>query len=93
MSRSRQQADEPQSLLGFEWCVCVKIDVLGAIKKYGVCACNKTCSGQICACNTGHFECIINKDISVDRPIDLRSILIQERNPCMESGTVRFATG
>ena len=32
-------------------CVCVKIDVLGAIKKYGVCACKKTCFGQICACN------------------------------------------
>ena len=24
MSRSRQQADEPQSLLGFELCVCKK---------------------------------------------------------------------
>ena len=32
-------------------CVCVKIDVLGAIKKYGVCACNKTSFDQICACN------------------------------------------
>ena len=21
------------------------------LKKYGVCACNKTCFGQICACN------------------------------------------
>ena len=31
MSRSRQQADKPQSLLEFELCVC-KIDVLGAIK-------------------------------------------------------------
>ena len=51
MSRSRQQADEPQSILEFEWCVCVKIDVLGAIKKYRVCAFNKTCFGQNCACN------------------------------------------
>ena len=38
-------------------CVCVKIDVLGAIKKYGVCACNKTCFGQICACNRNTSYC------------------------------------
>ena len=33
--------------------VSVKIHVLGAIKKYRVCACNKTCFGRICACNIG----------------------------------------
>ena len=33
--------------------MCVKIDVLEAIKKYGFCACNKTCFGRICACNIG----------------------------------------
>ena len=32
MSRSRQQADEPQSIMGFGWCVRVKIHVLRAIK-------------------------------------------------------------
>ena len=32
MLRSRQQADEPQTIMGFGWCVHVKIHVLRAIK-------------------------------------------------------------
>ena len=50
MSRSRQQAEKPQSLLEFELCVC-KIDVLGAIKSTEFVLVIKTCFGQICACN------------------------------------------
>ena len=35
----------------------MKVHVLGAIKKYGVCACNKKCFGRICACKiTDSFE-------------------------------------
>ena len=47
-------------------CVCVKIDVLGAIKKYGVCACNKTCFGQICACNIGDPARTRSKKLFID---------------------------
>ena len=54
MSRSRQRGHEPQSILGFE--LRVKIHVLGGIEKYGVRACNKTCFGRICACNSDSKE-------------------------------------
>ena len=29
--------------------------MLGAVKKYGICACNKTCFGRICVCNKRTF--------------------------------------
>ena len=45
-------------------------------------------------CSLGDINVLRSlKDTSVDRPIGLRSILINERNRCMESGSVRFATG
>lgn len=46
--------------------MCVKIDVLGAIKKYGVCACNKTCFGQTYACNIGDPARTRSKKLFID---------------------------
>ena len=46
--------------------MCVKIDVLGTIKKYGVCACTKTCFGQICACNIGDPTRTRSKKLFID---------------------------
>ena len=65
MSRSRQQAEKPQSLLEFELCVC-KIDVLGAIKSTEFVLVIKTCFGQICACNIGDPARTRSKKLFID---------------------------
>ena len=46
--------------------VCVKIDVLGGNKRYRVCACSKTCFGQICACNIGDPARTRSKKLFID---------------------------
>ena len=46
--------------------MCVKIDMLESIKKYGVCACKETCCGRICACNIGEPARTGSKKLFID---------------------------